>query len=146
MSTETHAESAGVLTGGCLCGQVRYRIAAKPVACRICWCRECQHLASNGTVNMLVGTDAIQVGGEVAAYVSTADSGNQVTRRFCATCGTQLFADTTGRAGLTVVRVGTLEDPSCVHPTGNIWCASAPAWACLDPALASEAGPAAPRP
>jgi hypothetical protein len=34
-----------------------------------------------------------------------------------------------------VVRVGNLEDPSCVRPTTNIWSASAPAWACLDAAL-----------
>jgi hypothetical protein len=34
-----------------------------------------------------------------------------------------------------VVRAGTLDDPSAIRPTANIWAASAPAWACLDPAL-----------
>ncbi len=129
-----------------MCGQVRYRLTAEPVACRICWCRDCQHLAANGTVNILVPSDAIEVNGQTSAYLRTADSGHQVTRRFCPTCGTQLFADTTSRAGLTVVRVGTLDEPSAVQPSGNIWCASAPAWACVDPALTRDEGPPAPQP
>ena len=114
------------------------------MACRICWCRDCQHLAANGTVNILVDSQAIEVDGQVAAYRRVADSGHEVTRRFCAACGTHLFADTTSRPGLTVVRVGTLDNPSAVCPSANIWCASAPAWAHLDPALARhEAGPTA---
>ena len=122
-------------TGSCLCGQVRYRITSEPVASRICWCRDCQRISSNGTVNVLVASASIEVSGAVGEYKRTADSGNEVTRRFCPQCGSQLFADSTGRPGLTVVRVGTLDDPSSVRPTANIWSASAPAWACLDAAL-----------
>lgn len=121
--------------GGCLCGQVRFRVMAEPVAVRICWCRDCQRLASNGTVNILVPSSSIDVTGEIGTYVKSADSGNQVTRRFCPECGTQLFADSTGRTGLTVVRVGTLDEPSAVKPSANIWSSSAPSWACLDPSL-----------
>lgn len=122
-------------TGACLCGQVRFRLTADPVASRICWCRDCQRLAANGTVNIMVASDAIEVTGQAAAYTREAASGNQVTRRFCASCGAHLFADSTGRPGLTVIRVGTLDDPSSVRPTVNIWSASAPAWACLDASL-----------
>jgi len=46
-----------------------------------------------------------------------------------------LFADNTGRSGLTVVRVGTLDEPSSIEPTANIWTSSAPAWACLNSTL-----------
>ncbi len=122
-------------TGGCLCGQVRYRLGADPVSVRICWCRDCQHLSSNGTVNAIVDSASIEVMGSPAAYTSTSDSGNRVTRRFCPACGSHLLADSTGRPGLTVVRVGTLDDASSVRPTANIWSASAPDWACLDGSL-----------
>lgn len=122
-------------TGGCLCGAVRYRLGAEPVASRICWCRDCQRLAANGTVNAIFPTAAIEVTGTTAAYTSTADSGNQVHRRFCPKCGSQLFADSSGRPGLTVVRLGTLDDPASVTPSANIWAGSAPDWACLDPTL-----------
>lgn len=122
-------------TGSCLCGQVRYRVTAEPVVARICWCRDCQHLAANGTVNAIFPSDALAVQGTLSAYTSTADSGNQVRRRFCPQCGCHLFADSTGRPQLTVVRVGTLHDPSSITPSTNIWSASAPAWACLDAGL-----------
>jgi len=122
-------------TGGCLCGAIRYRLSGSPVTARVCWCRDCQRLASNGTVNAVFPTAAITVTGTPAEYVRTADSGNQVRRRFCSQCGSQLFADSTGRPGLTVVRLGTLDDPSSIRPTANIWSSSAPAWACLDATL-----------
>jgi len=134
-------------TGGCLCGNVRYRLGADPVVARLCWCRDCQHLASNGTVNAIFPSAAIEISGNPSEYTSTADSGHQVRRRFCPQCGSHLFADSTGRPQLTVLRVGTLDDPSTIRPSANIWSASAPAWACLDPALERiEGQPAAPRP
>jgi hypothetical protein len=135
--------------GGCLCGQVRYRITAEPMVSRICWCRDCQRISSNGTVNLLVPSASIEVSGAVSAHTRSADSGNEVTRRFCPQCGSQLFSNSSGRPLLTVVRVGTLDDPSSVRPSANIWSSSAPAWACLDPALERIEGqpaPAAPPP
>ncbi|MBW4049591.1 MAG: GFA family protein [Proteobacteria bacterium] len=119
-------------TGRCLCGAVRYRIAAEPGFTRICWCRDCQHIAGNGTVNMLVPAAALDVSGATSAYTSMADSGNQITRRFCPNCGCHLFADSSGRPHYTVVRAGTLDDPSSVTPSTNIWTSSAPGWACMD--------------
>ncbi len=122
-------------SGRCLCGDIHYRVTAEPVVSRICWCKDCQRIASNGTVNVLFPTDAIEVTGTPGEYIRTADSGNQVRRRFCQRCGSHLFADSTGRVGLTVVRVGTLDDPSSIVPSVNIWSGSAPRWACLDAAL-----------
>lgn len=134
-------------TGGCLCGHLRFRITAEPVISRICWCRDCQHIAGNGTVNAIFPSESIEIEGSTAEYSSKGDSGNTVRRRFCARCGSHLFADSTGRVGLTVVRLGTLDDPSSIKPVANIWSSSAPGWACLDPALARiEGQPASPKP
>jgi hypothetical protein len=127
--------SPKIFTGGCLCGQVRFRLAAEPGPSRICWCRDCQRISSNGTVNAVFPSEALEISGVPAAYQKAADSGNMVTRRFCPACGTQLFSDSTGRPGLTVVRLGTLDEPSAIRPTANIWSASGPDWACLDKSL-----------
>jgi hypothetical protein len=123
------------LTGRCLCGAVSYRISEKPVITRVCWCRACQHLAANGTVNVLVPTSALESSGKLSEYLSIADSGNEMRRRFCPLCGSHLFANSSARPQFTVVRAGTLDDPSSVHPTMNIWASRAPDWACLDKAL-----------
>lgn len=121
--------------GRCLCGAVTFTLDADPLVVRICWCRDCQHLAANGTVNMLVPTSALAVTGALSAYASKADSGNTITREFCPTCGTHLVARSDARPQFRVVRVGNLEDPSSVKPGVNIWAASAPGWACLDSTL-----------
>jgi len=134
-------------TGSCLCGSVRFRLTAEPVATRICWCRDCQRIAANGTVNLMVPTASLEITGEPHDYTKTADSGNQVRRRFCPNCGVHLFANSSARPQFTVVRAGTLDDPSSVRPTTNIWTASAPSWACFDPGLDRvERQPLAPPP
>lgn len=133
-----------LFAGGCLCGGIRYQISAEPGPSRVCWCRDCQRISSNGTVNVLFPSDAIQTTGTPSRHDKKADSGNMVTRRFCATCGSQIFSDSSGRPGLTVVRVGTLDEPSAVEPSTNIWVASAPSWACVDQSLEQFEGPPAP--
>ena len=122
-------------TGRCLCGAVTFKLATEPLATRLCWCRDCQHLAANGTVNMLVAADGLTISGALAEHTKKADSGNEVIRQFCPNCGTHLFAESSARPAFRVVRAGNLDDPSSVQPSLNIWVASAPTWACLDPVL-----------
>jgi hypothetical protein len=133
--------SAAVLTGGCLCGAVRYRIDAQPLGTRYCWCRVCQYLAAgNASVNVRVPVRALQVEGQATDYASVADSGNRMHRQFCPTCGTQLFSSSEAIAEVVVVRAGTLDDPQAVQPSMHIWTASAPRWACIDASLPSTPG------
>ena len=129
--------------GGCLCGEIRYQIEADAGPSRVCWCRDCQRIASNGTVNVIFPSEAIKISGTPSRHDKAADSGNTVTRRFCSKCGSQLFSDSCGRPGLTVVRVVTVDEPSSIKPTTNIWVASAPSWACVDQSLDQFEGPPA---
>lgn len=134
-------------TGRCLCGAVSFKVAGEPIATRVCWCRDCQHLSANGTVNMLVPAEALIVSGPLSEHTKKADSGNEVTRQFCSSCGTHLFAKSSARPQFRVVRTGNLDEPSSVHPVMNIWTSSAPGWACLDPALERvEQQPLPPKP
>lgn len=119
-------------SGHCLCGAVQFKLTAEPQMPRVCWCRDCQHLAANGTVNFMVPTDALSITGELAEFRKTAASGNEITRQFCPRCGSQLFAYSSARPQFRVVRLGNLEDPSSVAPIMNIWASSAPAWACMN--------------
>ena len=121
--------------GSCLCGAVSFLFASEPLATRICWCRDCQHLSANGTVNLLIPVDELTITGVLSEHSKTADSGNEVTREFCPKCGTHLFAKSSARPHLRIVRAGNLNEPSSIHPKINIWSESAPSWACLDPTL-----------
>jgi hypothetical protein len=124
------------ITGGCLCGAVRYSISAEPVTVRVCWCRVCQYTAAgNGTVNGTFPSHAVTIVGATSDYVSIADSGATMHRRFCPTCGTHLFSAAEPRPHLIVVRVGTLDKPETVRPLVTIWASRAPTWACIDESL-----------
>jgi hypothetical protein len=124
------------VTGGCLCGAVRYEIAAEPIATRFCWCRDCQYFAAgNATVNAAFRRDALTIAGDTRDYRSVADSGSVMHRRFCPTCGTQMFSEAEPRPHLVFVRVGTLDDPGSVRPVATIWASSAPRWACIDESI-----------
>jgi hypothetical protein len=129
------------ITGGCLCKAVRYTVDAAPIITRVCWCRLCQYLgAGSGTVNVGFPTAAMKIEGELRDFPSIADSGNRMHRRFCPTCGTQMFSEAEVRPHLIFVRAGTLDDPEWVKPVMTIWTAEAPTWACLDPALPKAEG------
>jgi hypothetical protein len=129
------------ITGGCLCRSVRYLITAPPIITRVCWCRLCQYLGSgSGTVNTCFPSDAVRVEGELRDFVSVADSGNAMHRRFCPQCGTQLFSEAEARPHLIFVRAGTLDDREIARPVATIWASQAPSWASIDPSLACVAG------
>ena len=120
------------ITGGCLCGAVRFRSNAAPVVARVCWCRDCQYFAAGaGTVNVVFRVETFEVEGETRDYASDADSGNRMHRRFCPVCGTPMFSQAETRPGLIIARAGALDDPDLIAPSGTIWTASAPSWACI---------------
>jgi hypothetical protein len=120
------------ITGGCLCKAVRYSVTADPIAARICWCRDCQYFAAgNGTVNVIFPADAVTLTGPLRDYVSHADSGNVMHRRFCECCGTPVASASEARPHLIILRAGTLDDPEVAKPSGTIWTDSAPSWACI---------------
>jgi hypothetical protein len=124
-------------TGQCLCGQIRLTIDADPVGARMCWCRDCQYIASGSpSVNVLFPEDAVQFDGELGKYQMIADSGNTVERGFCPKCGAQMYSRTVSPPGMPMrVRAGTLDNPELMAPQSIIWADSAPGWVVLDPKL-----------
>jgi hypothetical protein len=129
------------MTGKCLCGAVRYRITAEPIVTRACWCRLCQYLgAGSGTVNTCFPSESVSIEGRLSDYVSVADSGARMHRRFCGICGTQMFSAAESRPQLLFIRAGTLDTPELVRPAATIWTAAAPSWACIDAQIPSFAG------
>ena len=124
------------ITGRCLCGAIHWESAQPPIVTRVCWCRDCQYLgAGSGTVNACFRSESFTVTGNTRDYESVADSGNQMHRRFCPSCGTPLFSEGQARPHLIFVRVGSFDDPDVATPAVTIWASSAPPWASMDAAL-----------
>lgn len=123
-------------TGGCLCGRVRYHTVQQPITTRLCWCRLCQYLATgNAAVSVCFETEGFTITGEMGDFVSVADSGTRMHRRFCPQCGTHLFSEAETRPHLIFVRAGSLDDTSLARPEATIWTEQAPRWARMDERL-----------
>jgi hypothetical protein len=117
------------VTGGCLCGQVRYTASGDPAFSGLCHCRNCQRYTGSA-FETVVGfpASAVSVQGTLKTYNDTGDSGKQVYRRFCPNCGSGVIAEAEAMAGVTLILAGTLDDPSGYNPAMEIYCASAQPW------------------
>jgi hypothetical protein len=117
-----------ILTGGCLCGAVRYRIEGDLAdeGAGFCHCRVCQR--SSGAPVVAWGTfrtaDFRFTQGQPAEFRSSPKG----VRQFCPACGTQLtFAYTEGPAVLDVT-LASLDDPALIVPEYHSWTSSAVPW------------------
>ena len=72
------------LTGGCICGQVRYKITEKPLFTQACHCKDCKVLTgSSYVVNSSVLDNTLIVEGEVSSNERKAGSGASSKSYFC---------------------------------------------------------------
>ena len=117
------------LTGGCLCGRVRYTLTGDPAFSGLCHCRNCQrYTGSSFEAVAAYPASAVSVQGELKTYTDTGDSGKSVFRRFCPNCGSGVLAEAEVMQGIIMVLVGTLDDPSAFQPAMEIFCDSAQPW------------------
>lgn len=101
--------------GGCLCGAVRYRVAAEPVRVTFCHCRFCQRGsgAAYAVEPIFKRSDFSVVQGTAATYRHRSEgSGKVLTVSFCGTCGTKMFLDFERFPDLCGVYAGTFDDPN----------------------------------
>jgi hypothetical protein len=129
------------LTGGCLCGKVRYEISAQPVDSMNCHCRTCQKWVGTAYLAFLwIPADALTITGDYKEFTTLAASGNNVYRGFCPECGTALFGRYGRFATVRPVAAATLDDPSVFKPQKDIWVADAQPWDIMNPDLPKYAG------
>ena len=109
-------------TGGCLCGAVRWRLDARPLAVNACHCMDCKKSAGATNVLMLLAKiDAFSSTGETQTYRKRADSGRELDIHRCAKCGTRMFHHNLASNALVFIAAGTLDDSSWAIPTSHIW-------------------------
>ncbi len=125
------------LTGGCLCGAIRYRVDTPLKNISACHCTHCRRISGAGaSYNAVLPSSALTItSGTPRVYRDTAQSGNILFRKFCENCGSSLFSQREKMPEMTVLKVGTLDDASGLKLAMNIWTDSALPWMHLDPAV-----------
>jgi hypothetical protein len=124
------------LTGGCMCGAIRYTISVPVTELRACHCTTCQKgSGTQGSVNAVIPASAFNLTqGTPKRYDCLADSGRTLYRCFCGDCGSPIYSQRATALDTLVVRAGTLDNPGDMKITANIWTRSARPWAHIDPA------------
>ena len=117
------------MEGGCLCGKVRYTISGDPVFTGVCHCKNCQK-GTGSAFSVVAGipAQALSVTGDLKTYIGRGDSGQETRRRFCPECGSPIASEASIMPGVTMVEVGTLDEPSAVKPAMHIYCRSKLDW------------------
>lgn len=117
------------LTGHCLCGAASYRTSGPVVFTGVCHCKDCQRATGSAFSTVAaVPTATVTLAGETTTFVKPGDSGQPVTRKFCSVCGSTLTHEAAVMPGLTMIEVGTLDDPAAVTPGAHIYCRSKLDW------------------
>ena len=126
------------MTGGCLCGKVRYSADAEPVFVGVCHCSDCQKFTGSAFAVVIgVPASALSVEGELARYSKPGDTGKPIERRFCPACGSSIADEAEAMPGVVMIGAGTLDDASWVKPGAQIYCDSAQSWVQLGGGLTS---------
>lgn len=125
------------LTGGCLCGGLRYEITAAPTMTYTCHCSDCQRLTSTAfSMAITVPDEAFRLTkGEPRLAQKIADSGRVVIRWLCPDCGCWITSNSQPGAApgemIRRVRGGTLDDRTWLRPTAHYWTRSKQPWVTL---------------
>jgi hypothetical protein len=123
------------LTGGCLCGAIRYTVDADIRELRACHCTNCQKASgAGGSVNAMLPSSAVKITkGTPKRYAGIADSGRTLYRFFCPDCGSQLYSQRQTAPENLSLRIGTLDNPGPMKIVAHIWTKSARSWDYIDP-------------
>ena len=117
------------LTGGCLCGGVRFELTEPPREAGYCHCTRCQRRTGTGssvqaridgnTFRLLAGEDLVR------AWRHPEGGFEKV---FCGDCGAQLFSRNPDDPRQMSIRMGAFDGDPGVRPSFRTYVAYAAAW------------------
>ncbi len=116
------------LTGGCLCGGVRFEVTEPPVTAVYCHCTRCQRrtgTAAAASARLASGSLRIMSGQElVRSYVPQ----DGFAKDFCSACGGALWSRHPDDSDLISVRMGAFDEDPGIRPSARQYVDYAAPW------------------
>ncbi|WP_425475918.1 GFA family protein [Mesorhizobium yinganensis] len=105
-------------TGGCMCGEVRFRVEGEPIRTGLCHCKDCRKYSGSAfTIFAVWPLSWFSMSGHIGTYAG---------RSFCTNCGARLFSL---RAEEAEIMVGSLDEaPSTLIPSYELWVGRREEW------------------
>ena len=105
------------VTGGCLCGRVRFTASGEPDRVGLCHCLDCRkHHGALFHASAIFPEAAVTVEGETRHYKG---------RHFCPECGSSVFSCSGDEIEL---HLGALDQPDRFMPTYELWTLRRESW------------------
>ena len=126
MTQASKAVSAPI-SGGCLCGNIRWQASAPPRACVLCHCDTCRRATGAGAVGWLIfRADSFRF---VSGTPENYHTDTEADRTFCPTCGTPLTYHHHGdRPNDMDVTAGSADDGDAWPPKEDVFLEEKLAW------------------
>lgn len=105
------------VTGGCLCGAVRYAVSGHPYRVGLCHCLDCRkHHGAPFYAAAVFPQEAVRIEGETRDHAG---------RHYCPRCGSSVFARTGDEIE---IYLGSLDAPDRFVPTYESWTLRRESW------------------
>ncbi|HYV57440.1 MAG TPA: GFA family protein [Candidatus Nitrosopolaris sp.] len=117
-----------MLDGGCLCGDVRFRIKGKLGPAGFCHCKQCQRASGSAFASNAPARTAyfeITSGGDL---VTEYESSPGKFRAFCRRCGSPVYSRRDSEPDVRRIRLGTLDSDPERRPLAHLWVSSKAPW------------------
>jgi hypothetical protein len=116
------------LTGGCLCGGVRFEVTEPPLFASYCHCTRCQRrtgTAASAQARVAPGSLRIVQGADLVGSYHPPDG---AWKEFCSLCGTALWSRAPDDPDVMAVRLGAFDRDPGVRPSYRQFVAYAAPW------------------
>ncbi|WP_370203680.1 GFA family protein [Alloalcanivorax venustensis] len=115
--------------GGCLCGQVRYRISGPFHQFHLCHCSRCQRFSGTAhAANLIAAADALEwLKGEDQVRRFDLPEAKSFSRAFCVQCGSMVPHEKRDGSGV-IVPAGGLDQTPDLDPNDHIFYADRAGW------------------
>jgi hypothetical protein len=115
------------LTGGCLCGGVRFELTEPPVSASYCHCTRCQKrtgTAASPQARIVPGSIRVTGDDLVRAY----EPPDGFPKAFCSACGSALWSANPDTGQIASIRMSLFDEDPGVRPSYRQFTAYAAEW------------------
>ena len=116
------------LTGGCLCGAVRFEVTEPLVSSGYCHCTRCQRrtgTAASPGARIAPGSLRVLAGEE---HIRAYEPEEGFAKVFCSACGSSLWSRSQEDPDVFSIRLGAFDDDPGIRPTYRQFVAYAAPW------------------
>ena len=134
--TDSQPKMPTTLEGGCMCGAVRYRISAPPIATGLCHCDRCRPQSGSAfSTIIIIKRTTFKLEGETTVFEDVGTSGLRVGRRGCARCGSPLTTEPNVTPDMMFVKAGGIDNNEWFKPAMELFVTRRRSWVAPVPGI-----------